>query len=112
MSESIGLSRVHNTIGVFGRRVHREQFQGSFACIDKVVIDSGGHGKQIASANIMGFTVDNSFAFSFDKRKHLVVIFVNFLADVFTGKDAHQHHLGIFIGNVRGKLRYGGKQLQ
>jgi hypothetical protein len=49
-----GLTSVkpYNTLGVFGRRVHREQFQGSIACIDKVVIDSGGRGKQIASANI------------------------------------------------------------
>jgi hypothetical protein len=93
MSESIGLCRMYNTVGMFWRRVDREQFQNFIASVSEIMFRPGWHRKHIARADIMRFPSHDGLSHAFDKNQDLVNSFVDFTANVFTRKNAHQDHL-------------------
>ena len=53
MTESISFCRMHNAVGMFGRRVDREQFQSYIASVSESMFRSGRHSKHIARPDIM-----------------------------------------------------------
>lgn len=60
MSESFSLGCIHDIIGMFWRRVNREQLHNGIASVDEVEFLSRGYSEQIASGNVMGFPADDS----------------------------------------------------
>jgi hypothetical protein len=69
MSESIGFCRMHNTVGMFWRRVDREQFQNFTASVREIMFRSGWHCKHIARADIMRFPSPDGLSRAFDKNQ-------------------------------------------
>jgi len=97
MSESIGFCRMDNTVGMFWRRVDREQFQSLIASVSEIMFRAGWHRKHIAGANIMRFPSHDGLSGAFHKNQDLVNQLVDFPANVFTRKNTHQDHLGVFV---------------
>jgi hypothetical protein len=69
MSESVSLGRMHDTVGMFGWRVNREQLHNDIAGVDEVVFGSCRHGEQIAGDDVMVFPADDSLARPLNKHQ-------------------------------------------
>lgn len=97
MSECIGFCRMHNTVGMFWRRVDREQLHSFIASVREIVFRSGWYRKHIAWGDVMCFASHDGLSRAFDKNQHLVNTCVDFPPNVFTRKNTHQDHLGVFV---------------
>src|ERR1700686_4186532 len=97
MSESISFRRMHNTIGMFWRRIECKQFQSFIASVGEIMFRSDRHSKHITRSDIMRFPSHDGLSRTFDKNQDLVNHFVDFPANVFTRKNAHQDYLGMSV---------------
>jgi hypothetical protein len=95
MSESIGFCRMHHTVGMLWRRVDREKFQSFIPSVSEIMFRSGWRGKYLARADVMRLRSNDGLDRAFDKIQNLVNSFVDFPANVFTGKNTHQDHLSV-----------------
>ena len=97
MCESICLCFMHHAVRVFGRRVNSEHLHGFIASVSEIMFRSSWHSKHVSGPNIMSLLSDESLSRAFYKNQNLIHMFMDFPADIFTRRNAHQDHLRMFV---------------
>jgi hypothetical protein len=97
MLGNIGFSfgPMNGTRGMFRRRIHGVQFEGTCASIDEVVGCSGWDKAQALCRNRAVLTVHDGFPFTADEDEHLIHIGVRLLANLAARRETHQHDLAM-----------------